>query len=932
MSATATFSPGELVRARGREWIVLGAGEALRLRPLTGSEQEAETLIPDLEAEPVAYAAFDPPTGDRPGGREAAQLLRDALRLSLRRGAGPFRGAGRINFEPRAYQLAPLMMALRQETARLLIADDVGIGKTIEAGLILREYIDRGEIERFSILCPPHLVDQWTAELETKFSVAATPVTASAAARLERDLPNTISVFEAYPFTVVSLDFIKSERRLDDFLRACPEMVVVDEAHASVSGGRARHRRFDLLRKLADDKTRNLLLLTATPHSGDDDAFHNLLGLLDSDFSRLQDTTGDQYRILRERLAGYYIQRRRRDIDAWREPGLFPQREVKEIKYRLSGDYERFYGAILDYCAEVIASEEGELRQRLAFWGTLSLMRCVGSSPAAAARALRTRAILDADEAEAELITARAIDDEEAVEDDLEPGAAIEDSRLIGLIAQADALAGNSARDPKFTVLKSALQGLVKDGFSPVVFCRFIATAEAVGAALTSTFKDHTVEVVTGSLPSEEREARVEALGEFDKRILVATDCLSEGINLQAYFDSVIHYDLSWNPTRHQQREGRVDRFGQKRDTVRTILIYGENNPVDGAVLDVILRKARAIEKQTGVRVPMPDEGGSLTKALMSAVLLRARERRQLTLDLDMSTTPEAKDIEIAWSNASENEKKARTIFAQHSLKPEEVAAEWEATQSALGNFAHAERFVSRAMMRLGAALVSQPRGGYAAPLYLLPDMLKERFQAEGLLEENASPKPLKIAFEARPRAGFLSVHRAHPLPGILAETFLENALGGLARQDDPATLPRCGVWECEAVETVVTLLLLRIRHRIDSRGRLGPQFAMAEEAAAIAFSTTTGGRVFDGDVAFALLEAKSGNVPDRVQDAKLTKAVTQLGALKPALKAYARERATALATDHSRVRQALGSRAGVRVEAVVPVDVIGLYVLMPRL
>lgn len=932
MSAAETFSPGELVHARGREWIVLGVGDALRLRPLTGSEQDAETLVPELEAEPVTYAAFNPPAGDRPGGREAAQLLRDALRLSLRRGAGPFRGAGRINFEPRAYQLAPLMMALRQETARLLIADDVGIGKTIEAGLILREYIDRGEIDRFSILCPPHLVDQWTTELETKFSITATPVTASAAARLERDLPNTMSVFEAYPFTVVSLDFIKSERRLDDFLRACPEMVVVDEAHAAVSGGRARHRRFNLLRKLADDKTRHLLLLTATPHSGDDDAFHNLLGLLDSEFSSLQEQSGDRYRILRERLAGYYIQRRRRDIDAWREPGLFPIREVTELKYRLSGDYERFYGAILDYCAEAVASEEGELRQRLAFWGALSLMRCVGSSPAAASRALKTRAVLEADEAEAELITARAIDDEESAEDDLEPGAAIEDGRLAGLIAQADALAASSARDPKFTVLRTALQGLLKDGFSPVVFCRFIATAEAIGAAIASAFKEYRVEVVTGSLPSEERESRVEALGEFDKRILVATDCLSEGINLQTFFDSVVHYDLSWNPTRHQQREGRVDRFGQKREIVRTILIYGENNPVDGAVLDVILRKARAIEKQTGVQVPMPDEGGSLTKALMSAVLLRARERRQLTLDLDMSSAPEAKDIEIAWSNASEKEKKARTIFAQHSLKPEEVAAEWESTQNALGSFADTERFVSRAMTRLGAALVPQAQGGYAAPLYLAPDLLRERFQAEGLLEENASPKPLKIAFEARPRVGFLSIHRAHSLPSVLAETFLENALDGMSRQDDPATLPRCGVWECEAVETVVTLLLLRIRHRIDSRGRLGPQFAMAEEAAALAFNTTTGDRALAGDAAFALLEAKSGSVPDRVRDAQLAKAVAQIGSLKPALNAYAGERAAALATDHSRVRQALGSKAGVRVEAVTPVDVIGLYVLMPRL
>ena len=144
-------------------------------------------------------------------------------------------------------------------------------------------------------------MDQWTTELFPAQIRSPSLVTASAAARLERDLPNTISVFEAYPFTVVSLDFIKSERRLDDFLRACPEMVVVDEAHAAVSGGKARHRRFDLLRKLADDKTRHLLLLTATPHSGDDDAFHNLLGLLDRDFARLRDATGDQYRALRER-------------------------------------------------------------------------------------------------------------------------------------------------------------------------------------------------------------------------------------------------------------------------------------------------------------------------------------------------------------------------------------------------------------------------------------------------------------------------------------------------------------------------------------------------------------------------------------------------------------------------------------------------------
>ena len=488
MSTAASFSPGELIHARGREWIVLNGGDSLRIRPLTGSENEIETIVPELEATPVRYAAFDPPDISRYGGREAAQLLRDALRLSLRRGAGPFRGAGRINFEPRAYQLAPLMMALRQEVVRLLIADDVGIGKTIEAGLILREFLDRGEIDRFAVLCPPHLVDQWTIELESKFAISATSVTASSAARLERDLPNTISVFDAHPFTVVSLDFIKSERRFNDFLRACPEMVVVDEAHAAVSGGVSRHLRFELLQKLAADPTRNLLLLTATPHSGDDDAYHNLLGLLDPIFARIREYTGDEYRSVREKLAGYFIQRRRGDIDAWREPGLFPQREVTDLKYRLSGDYERFYGEILDYCAEVIQAEQGELHQRLAFWGMLALMRCVSSSPAAAVRALRTRAEVEGTEAEVGLIAARALDEEEGAEDDLEPGAAVEDQRLAALIRQAEKLASNPSRDPKFVALRSAMQELLKGGFSPVVFCRYVATAEAVGGALASEF------------------------------------------------------------------------------------------------------------------------------------------------------------------------------------------------------------------------------------------------------------------------------------------------------------------------------------------------------------------------------------------------------------------------------------------------------------
>ena len=931
MGIAEQFSPGELVRARGREWVVVEAHAALSLRPLTGSETEIETILPELEVEPVVYATFDAPDATRSGGREAAQLLRDALRLSLRRGAGPFRSAGRLNFAPRAYQLAPLMMALRQATVRLLNADDVGVGKTIETGLILREFLDRGEIDRFTVLCPPHLVDQWTQELETKFSIPVTPVTASAAARLERDLPYSTSIFEAYPYTVVSLDFIKSERRFFDFKRACPEMVVVDEAHSAVRRGRSRQRRYELVRSLADDRERHLILLTATPHSGDEEAFHNLLGLIDEAFAALPGLAGEAQRNLREKLAAHFIQRRRSDIDAWREPGLFPQHETSELKYRLTGDYEDFYGQILDYCAEIVLSTEGDARQRLAFWGTLALMRCVGSSPAAAARALKTRAQFDPGEISETHIAAQTLDDEELAEDDLEPGAGVEDPHLAALIGQAEALAGKIEEDPKYRALVKALKELTREGFSPVVFCRYIATAGQVAAALAEAFKSHTVEVVTGMLPSEEREIRVEELGGRERRILVATDCLSEGINLQDWFDAVIHYDLSWNPTRHQQREGRVDRFGQKSATVRSVLIYGENNPVDGAVLNVILRKARAIEKQTGVRVPLPDENGSLTKALMSAVLLRAQKDKQMTLDLDFGDSEEARQIEMAWLNASENEKRSRTIFAQNTLRPEEVAKEWDATQSALGGYADTERFVTHAMKRLNAALVPLSPGGYRAPVHLTPESFRERFVAESLIED-ATDKPIGIGFSARPPVGCISVHRAHPLPGVLAETFLEQALDEFTLEDDLAALPRTGAWECTGVDEVTWLAILRIRHKIDARGKLGPKFSMAEEAAAISFSATSWTRLIAGDDAFGLLDHGSDSLTNTIKDSEIERGLAALPPLAAELNSYAAERAEALADDHTRVRQALGSRAQVHVDAITPVDVIGFYVLMPAL
>jgi superfamily II DNA or RNA helicase len=941
MTTVQIYSPGSLVSARGREWIVLTGSDAetLRVRPVSGSEADHTLIHLALEAEPVREARFPQPTSQQKASHDAALLLRDALLLSLRRGAGPFRGFGQIAVEPRAYQLVPLLMALKLDPVRLLVADDVGIGKTIEAGLIARELLDRGDIDRMSVLCPPHLVDQWMTELDTHFHIRAVAVTAANARRLEDGIPPGESLFSMFPHTVVSLDYIKSQHRRDRFLDTCPDFVIVDEAHTCASTGQGRHQRYELLMGLTESPRRHMVLLTATPHSGDEAAFFRLLGLLDRDFERLADATGEERTALRERLTRHFVQRRRPDIAEWKEGNIFPRRETKELTYRLTGAWEQFFDDVLDYCAAVVESAGGdERRARMNFWGTLALMRCVASSPSAGVQALRTRAGLDADHADAETEDAleeRLFDGtaDALPDDDVEPPAVIDDSVLARLITQAEHLAGQSG-DPKLKLLIDHVGQLTAEGFSPVVFCRYIATAHYLGRHLQGRLPDVTIGVVTGELTSDERRERVDALGEAERRLLVATDCLSEGVNLQEHFDAVVHYDLSWNPTRHEQREGRVDRFGQNgpnkdqdgRSIVRTTLIYGANNPVDGAVLEVILRKAEKIREELGVAVPFPDEGHALTQALMRAVLLRRRNGGAQQL-LDFGGIPEARAIDSSWKDAADKAKRSRTVFAQRRLKPEDVLPEWHKTLAAIGGADDVRRFTDRALARLGSGL-EQLRRGFKAPLSPLPEDVRERLDAEGL----AGTLFIDFAYPSAPRCR--PVHRSHPLVSVLADTLLErtlaNDVGDAGR--DPGVLGRVGCWVSAIVSERTVVALLRLRHQLISQKAARSSTLLVEEATAVAWGAARTSSPIEGTDALSLLApAPVADPPTHVRERAVVHALEQLSSRLDDLDAFAERRAQALLADHRRVREAADARGSYSVKALLPPDVIGIFVLLPQ-
>jgi Superfamily II DNA/RNA helicases, SNF2 family len=944
--ATADFAVGSLVRARGREWVVQpgSSPEFLLLQPLGGGADDIAGVFPDEGVEP---ATFPSPTADDLGDAASTDLLRTALRVGFTGSAGPFRSLAGISVTPRSYQYVPLLMALRQDIVRLLIADDVGIGKTVEAGLVAAELLAQGTVRRLAVLCSPALAEQWQRELREKFGIDAALVLTSTVKSLERDLMLNESLFDRYPFVIVSTDFIKSDRRRHEFLLRCPELVIVDEAHNCVAGTgagqRSRHQRYELLRALADDPARHLVLATATPHSGDEAAFTNLIALCNPELATA-DLTTDRGRAL---LARYFVQRRRADIRQYLdEETPFPRdRETLDVAYQLSPDYRELFDDVLAYARERVRDGSGGARSRVRWWSALALLRALASSPRAAAATLRTRAdvaaLSDPDEIDA-LGRAGVLDagDDETLEGiDTTPGALIDSTdednstagnserrRLLAFAKRADQLAGPE-QDRKLAAVTQQVKALLAGGDTPIIFCRFIHTAEYVAAHLADVLgtgkKPVHVAAVTGELPPAERERRVAELTDLGgARVLVATDCLSEGVNLQEVFTAVVHYDLAWNPTRHEQREGRVDRFGQRRDVVRAVTIYGDDNAIDGIVLDVLIRKHRAIARATGVAVPVPGDGQAVIDALAEGLLLRQQEPQALTLDLGLDERAAA--LDAAWQSAAAQERQSRSRYAQYAIKAEDVAGEVAEIRTALGTHGDLHEFVTRTLRALGCT-VTPAEDGLTAVLAPLPLGARNSLPV-GLRE------PLPLRDEPPAGRGEAAIVRTDPAVQALARYVLESALDpAVPNRDRPAR--RAGVMRTSTVTTRTTVLLVRMRFQLDLPNPDGIRQLVAEDARVLAFEGAPHNASWLPDTrAEELLHAEpTGNVIAGAAHDALDRIVTGLDDLSDHLDTVADEHADRLLGSHRRVRAGSGAaRRGLTVTAQHPVDVLSVQVLLP--
>jgi superfamily II DNA or RNA helicase len=937
-----TYAVGSLVRARGREWVVLpeSTDDVLLARPLGGTEDEVAGIFTALET--VEPAAFQLPNANEVGDYRSARLLRDAIRLGFRSSAGPFRSFAHLNVDPRPYQLVPLLMALKLDPVRLLIADDVGIGKTIEAGLIARELLARGEIQRLAVLCPPHLAEQWQSELATKFYIDTELVLSSTATRLERGMGMGESLFEHYPFVVVSTDFIKTERRRDEFLRTCPDFVIVDEAHSvahTTDKGGGHHRRYELISQLAAKRGRHMVFVTATPHSGKEDAFRSLLALLNPDFADLPaDLTGQQNEGNRRELARYFVQRRRADIKAYMDAETpFPEREYGEYTYKLSDDYRRLFDRVLKYAREVVLEPGQGYHQRVRWWSALALLRSLASSPAAAAATLRSRAATtqaetaeDVDEIGRHTVLDIMVDDaSEGM--DVVPGSDGGDletestrRRLLDMAREAEALMGD--RDNKLNQIITLVKGLVKDGYNPIIFCRFIPTVEYVTNALRESLRSVEVEGVTGLLAPSERESRVGQLIEKPRRVLVCTDCLSEGVNLQAGFDAVVHYDLSWNPTRHEQREGRVDRYGQPSPNVKVVTYYGVDNQIDGIVLNVLLRKHRTIRDSLGVSVPVPGDSTQVIEAIFEGLLLResASFYQSVLPGFEEAIKPRQLELNLEWEDAAEREKRSRTMFAQQTIKVDEVAAELAAAREAVGSGVDVQRFM-RDAVRLYGGVVSE-NGATRVDLTESPRALRERIGASHF----------DARFELPVKEGQILLTRTHPYVESLAAYIMDTALDDTPSDNvNDFRARRSGAIRTAQVQSRTTLLLVRFRYHLITQTGDETRQLLAEDSQIIAFEgAPESAKWLAGDVSENLLNAQPDENIHPQQAAEFVGRVIQgFEHLRPKLDEIALKRGEELLDAHKRVRSAARMR-GVRhsVEAQLPPDVLGIYVYLPAM
>lgn len=735
------MKPGMIIKMRNRLWRVDNINKTeLTATSIDGGEVNQRHFYLPFEKVETVERFF--PNKNNIGSYSYNKLIIEANRLNLINSTAPFLSLQRSRIIPNQYQLVPLIMSLQMGRVRLLIADDVGLGKTIEAGLIATEMLARQQIRNILVVCPASIREQWLETLEYFFHIDAKIISSRHRKDLERKMPIGANPWSYHKFLITSLDYAKRPEIKNEILEQNWDLVILDEAHLVAkphegSGFNVQATDRYKFAKSISKNTKHLILMTATPHNGYSDSYGSLIDLLDVGAVQYKN---NNVRVIPERAKNYIVQRRRTDVQGWfKEKGSsvrspFPERDQDEVFItREKGSIEdKVLKNIEEYSKEVSSIYKN--KNTGIYWTATHFHKRALSSPAALVKSLENRLgaiekardnlLLEEEELDyhsGDLSKDYIFDsDIEEIYTD-EEASSITDKMLCGskseLMKEANYLEGILDNAKLITPKKdSKLQKLLKDTIPNmfnmdkhiIIFTKYKDTLEYLTAQLEKKLKREGVSIIT-IIGEMNEDKRINAYNQFkraDKAILIATDCISEGINLQHCCSCLIHYELPWNPNRLEQRNGRIDRYGQPKDkvTIRTLVM---DDSLETKILQVLIGKARQIHKDYGFTPPYFSDTNLLINLLNSKGVSFCNQ--QLSLFEEDNTQVFKIDKEL-FDEASFKRIKSESFYGQVDVKLDFVEKKLLETKIKIGTKEDIEKFCLSALNKFNVTIKSEDK------------------------------------------------------------------------------------------------------------------------------------------------------------------------------------------------------------------------------
>jgi hypothetical protein len=761
--------------------------------------------------------------------------------------ASPFHGAVQVD----DFQLVPLLKALRMPRVSLLLADDVGLGKTVEAGLILTELLLRRRVQRVLILTPASLRLQWRDEMRDKFSLPFDLVDRDETHALRRRLGMDANPWRSFSRIITSYHYLRQDDVLEQFLAACrtPEgsphlpwdLLIVDECHNLMPSAFGDDSDLCRMLRLLAPQFEHRLFLSATPHNGHTRCFSGLLEILDP--VRFSQT--DQLREAeRGRVQQVVIRRLKREINTRTNPPKFCTRlapQALELKLTpkevaLSAAFDAFRKAI----HKLIASERGTRRRTGSFAIEIlgkRLLSCAVSFADSWSRCKQGLAedttVADADVQAARRNLEIETGDDRETQSRVSTAAGVVGAWLKGVapslkseIADLDAaIAGlqldltaedltelDPLADSRYTELEALIERLLKtedewrDDERLVVFTEYKTTLDYLVRRLTVKFGATRVLTLFGGMHEHERD---EVKIHFNNpahpvRVLVATDAAAEGLNLQRTARYLLHFDCPWNPSRIEQRNGRIDRHGQPRDV--TIFHFVTDQDQDLAFLAHVIKKADEIREDLGSANEIFDEAAHRR-------LITGESAREVEADLDRRIKLALSRVKIDADSTIDTNTEGRdadaqlkALAAEIDLDPQSLRDTLESAMAVRGGrpqldcteASHTCKLINPALPGWSEVIDDSMRrpqkGGSLGPVSRIA------FEATPFLDKIGG----RLVFSPRPDV--LMAHLSHPM--------LQHAISTLTRRRFPGTGEEVSRWtvrRCPLPPGTDALVLLSI-------------------------------------------------------------------------------------------------------------------------